>query len=51
MFGFLYPVIKFLFPKYTTTTAQIGKAMIEVVKNGFSKKQVESVDIIELSKQ
>lgn len=50
-FGFLHPVIKSLFPKYTTTTTQIGKAMIEVVKNGFDKKQVESVDIIELSKR
>lgn len=46
----LHPVIKFLFPKYTTTTAQIGKAMIRVVKNGFPKKHVESPDIIELSK-
>ena len=50
-FGVLHPVIKFLFPKYTTTTTQIGKAMIEVVKNGFEKKQVESADIIQLAKR
>ena len=48
--GLLHPLIKFLFPKYTTTTTQIGKAMIEVVKNGFEKQHVESVDIIQLSK-
>lgn len=48
-FGLLHPLIKFLFPKYTTTTTQIGKAMIEVVENGFNKKQVESVDIIQLA--
>ncbi|MEM0993595.1 MAG: NAD-dependent epimerase/dehydratase family protein [Bacteroidota bacterium] len=47
--GFLHPVIKLIIPKYTTTTAQIGKAMIEVVKNGFKKPQVESADIIQLS--
>lgn len=51
IFSILHPVIKFLFPKYTTTTTQIGKAMIEVVKNGFHKKQVESADIIQLSKK
>lgn len=50
-FGVLHPVIKFLFPKYTTTTAQIGKAMIAVAGNGFDKKQVESADIIQLSKK
>lgn len=50
-FGILHPVIKFLFPKYTTTTAQIGKAMIEVVKNGFERKQVESADIIQLAER
>lgn len=48
-FGLLHPLIKFLFLKYTTTTTQIGKAMIEVVENGFNKKQVESVDIIQLA--
>ncbi len=49
--GFLHPIIKLIIPKYTTTTSQIGKAMIEVVKHGFEKKQVESADIIEISKR
>lgn len=51
IFGVLHPVIKFLFPKYTTTTAQIGKAMIEVVQHGFERKQVESIDIVKLSER
>lgn len=48
--GVLHPIIELIIPKYTTTTTQIGKAMIEVVKNGFAKKHVESADIIQLSK-
>ena len=51
IFGVLHPVIKLLFPKYTTTTAQIGKAMIEVVQHGFERKQVESIDIVKLSER
>lgn len=51
LLGFLHPLIKLIIPKYTTTTSQIGKAMIEVVKNGFERRQVESADIIELSKR
>ena len=51
IFGVLHPVIKFLFPKYTTTTAQIAKAMIEVVQHGFERKQVESIDIVKLSER
>jgi nucleoside-diphosphate-sugar epimerase len=43
--GVLHPVIKMLFPNYTTTTTAIGKAMIEVAENGFYKKYVESSDI------
>lgn len=49
--GFLHPLIKLIIPKYTTTTRQIGRAMIEVVKNGFERKQVESADIIEIAKR
>jgi len=42
---FFHPLIKWLLPKYTTTTAQIGKAMIELVENGYTKKPIESTDI------
>lgn len=49
VFGVLHPLIKLVVPSYTTTTAQIGKAMIKVTQDGFEKKQVESADIIQLS--
>jgi len=41
----LHPVIAFLFPKYTTTTTAIGKAMIKVVNTEFKNKHLESNDI------
>lgn len=33
------------FPKYATTTEQLGRAMLVVAKKGFSKKLLESADI------
>jgi len=41
----LYPVWKALFPKYVTTTAQVGRAMIGVAKNGAPQRVLESRDI------
>jgi uncharacterized protein YbjT (DUF2867 family) len=32
-------------PKYVTTTEQVGRAMIKVARNGFSKSVLESEDI------
>jgi len=46
--GPLYPVWKALFPKYVTTTAQVGRAMIRVAKEGAPKRVLESRDIDEL---
>jgi uncharacterized protein YbjT (DUF2867 family) len=34
-----------LFPKYMTTTEQIGRAMLEVARQGYSKQILESSDI------
>jgi len=42
------PIVPFLrraFPQYVTTTEQLGRAMIEVAKHGYSKKILESRDI------
>ena len=33
------------FPKYVTTTEQLGRAMIKVVRDGYPKKILESLDI------
>jgi hypothetical protein len=46
--GPLYPVWKALFPKYATTTAQVGRAMIHVAREGASKRVLESRDINEI---
>jgi uncharacterized protein YbjT (DUF2867 family) len=43
--GFLSPVIRALFPKHTTTTVNIGRAMIEVAAEGFPRSIIYSVDI------
>ena len=43
--GPLYPVWKALFPKYVTTTAQVGRAMIQVAREGAPKRVLESQDI------
>ncbi len=44
----LYPVWKRLLPKYVTTTAQIGRAMIHVAREGAPKRVLESQDINEI---
>jgi hypothetical protein len=44
----LYPVWKALFPKYVTTTAQMGRAMIHVARAGAPKRVLENRDINEV---
>ena len=44
----LYPVWKALFPKYVTTTTQIGRAMIHVARAGAPKRVLENRDINEV---
>ncbi|HEX4019949.1 MAG TPA: NAD-dependent epimerase/dehydratase family protein [Acidobacteriaceae bacterium] len=39
------PVLYRMFPKYVTTTEQIGRAMIHVAKSGAPKKILENADI------
>jgi uncharacterized protein YbjT (DUF2867 family) len=43
--GPLYPVWKALFPDYVTTTEVLGRAMIAVARNGYSKRVLENRDI------
>ena len=45
IFGFLYPVLKRLFPGATTNSVNVGRAMIEVACNGYSGKHLENKDI------
>jgi uncharacterized protein YbjT (DUF2867 family) len=41
----LYPLLKALVPRYVTTTEAIGRAMINVAKNGWPKPVLESPDL------
>jgi uncharacterized protein YbjT (DUF2867 family) len=41
----LYPVWKRLFPRYVTTTEQVGRAMLQVAKRGALKHVLENEDL------
>jgi len=41
----LYPLWKMLFPNYVTTTECVGRAMLNVTKQGFAKPVLENRDI------
>jgi uncharacterized protein YbjT (DUF2867 family) len=43
--GALYPVLRAVFPKYVTTSEQVGRAMICVAKRGAEKRLLENDDI------
>jgi uncharacterized protein YbjT (DUF2867 family) len=47
MYSVTKPLLPWLrrFPKFVTTTEQIGRAMLKVAREGYSKKVLESVDI------
>jgi uncharacterized protein YbjT (DUF2867 family) len=45
----LYPLWKALFPKYVTTTEQVGRAMLVAAKHGAPKRVLESLDLVQLS--
>ncbi len=50
-FMWLVKLMKFLSPNSVVNTTQIGLAMIQITKNGYSKKIVDPKDIIELSEK
>jgi uncharacterized protein YbjT (DUF2867 family) len=43
--GPLLPLLHAAFPRYITTTEQLGRAMLKVVRNGAAKRVLESGDI------
>jgi uncharacterized protein YbjT (DUF2867 family) len=47
--GPFYPIFRRLLPRYVTTTADIGRAMIQVAATGYSKEILSSLDINQLS--
>ncbi len=48
-FGLLYPVWKFLFPRYVCTLEDLGLAMIHVAGSGYPKQILENKDITQLA--
>ena len=50
LFAWLYPVWRRAFPKFVTTLAELGLAMINVVLKGYPKNVIEVPDIKVLSK-
>jgi len=49
--GTAYPVLRALFGKYVCTLEDLGRAMVRVSTEGYSKKVLECVDIERLGKE
>ncbi|MCB2410515.1 epimerase [Hymenobacter lucidus] len=50
-FGWLYPVLRRLTPKFVSTLTELGQAMLQVTQRGTAKKVLEVPDIVALAKQ
>ncbi len=48
--SWLYPVFRFIFPKYVSTLKELGLAMINVVIKGYPKSVLEVNDIVKIAK-
>lgn len=51
LFGWMYPMLRSVFPNFVCTLKEVGIAMINTVKKGYSKSVLEVRDIVELSKK
>ena len=49
VFGPLFPLLRALFPRFVTTTEELGRAMLEVARHGAPKRVLESPDIVALA--
>jgi len=49
--GPLFPVWRALFSNYVTTTEEVGRAMIHVVRHGAPKRVLENRDLVKLIRQ
>jgi uncharacterized protein YbjT (DUF2867 family) len=43
----IFPMLKAIFPRHIATTEEIGRAMLNVARHGFSKSILEARDIIQ----
>lgn len=48
--SWMYPFFSTVFPSFVSTLKELGQAMIQVTKNGYSKKVLEVKDIVKLAK-
>jgi uncharacterized protein YbjT (DUF2867 family) len=48
--GWLFPLLRRLFPRYVTTTEEVGRAMLQVVRSGAPKARLENSDIATLGR-
>ena len=49
-FGWLYPVVRGLAPKFASTLAELGQAMLHVAQRGYAKPVLEVPDIVAAAK-
>jgi hypothetical protein len=47
--GVFYPLLRLLLPRYVTTTANVGRAMIQVAASGYSKHILLTDDVNQLA--
>ncbi|MFA6571951.1 MAG: epimerase, partial [Bacteroidota bacterium] len=48
--NWLFPVFRFILPKYVSTLSELGIAMINSSTKGYEKSILEVKDIVELAK-
>jgi hypothetical protein len=49
-FGWLFPVVRGLAPKYASTLSELGQAMLHVARRGYAKPVLEVPDIVAAAK-
>jgi uncharacterized protein YbjT (DUF2867 family) len=49
-FGWLYPVVRGLAPRYVSTLTELGQAMLHVAQRGYAKSVLEVPDIVAASR-
>jgi uncharacterized protein YbjT (DUF2867 family) len=50
LLGPLLPLLRALFPRFVTTTQELGRAMLVVARHGAPKRVLESADIVALGR-
>jgi len=49
--AWMYPFFRRVFPKFVSTLAEVGQAMINVTLHGYEKQVLEVKDIVEVAKE